>query len=48
MYTIKTYNKNGNVISTVSYDEEGKIDYKTTTTYNEDNKIVDYIILSSL
>ena len=44
MYTIKTYNKNGNVISTVSYDEEGKIDYKTTTTYNEDNKIVDYII----
>ncbi|MCF8342721.1 MAG: hypothetical protein K9I82_17220 [Chitinophagaceae bacterium] len=43
MYTIKTYNKNGNVISTISYDEVGKINYKTTTTYNENNKIIDYI-----
>jgi hypothetical protein len=43
MFTIKTYDKNGNEISTISYDKVGNIDNKTTTSYNEFNKIVDYV-----
>jgi hypothetical protein len=43
MVTIKTYDKKGNEISTIGYDEVGKIYFKTTSTYNEFNRVVDYV-----
>jgi hypothetical protein len=43
MVTIKKYDIKGNQISSIGYDEVGKIYYKTTTTYNEFNKAVDYV-----
>jgi hypothetical protein len=43
LVTVKKYDKKGNEISTISYDEVGKIYYKTITTYNEYNKVLDYV-----
>jgi hypothetical protein len=43
MITIKKYDIKGNQISSIGYDEVGKIYYKTTTTYNEFNKAIDYV-----
>ena len=43
MVTVQTYDKKGNKIGSISYDKDGKLNYKSTITYNEFNKIVDLI-----
>lgn len=39
----QNFDKNGNIISTVHYDKDSKIEFKSSYIYNNSNKIIDFV-----